>query len=148
MAPPLTETAPPWTVPPARFQLPVVVSSARVAPALASVPVRLTTPPLRLKLPNPATVKLPPRFTVELLSDILPALDQLPEILSVLPPPVGLGVTLIWAPRALLPVAACSDSVAPLAACIVPLFCQLLPPTRMVPEPSAAMVPWLTRLTL
>jgi hypothetical protein len=46
----LTQTS----VPPSRFQEPVLGPRAKVAPVLSSVPTRFTVPPVRLNVPNPA----------------------------------------------------------------------------------------------
>src|SRR5439155_6748765 len=56
-------------------------------------PTRLITPPLRVYLPKPAVVKLPPRFRTEFGLSVMmisPVLDQLPIKLRV--PPSALSV--------------------------------------------------------
>ena len=71
--PPLVLTAPPLIVPPSSVHDPLAAS--RFNPPL-SVPVRFTVPPVRTKLPSVARVKLPARFSVELVETIVPALLQ------------------------------------------------------------------------
>src|SRR5712664_1103299 len=120
-APPASLSVPFLIVPPTRFQEPVVAVRARVLLVLSSVPVRFTVPPERLKVPKPAVVKLPPRFTVEVLSVIVPVLLQTPEPeprFSVAPVPVIVDVLLQVPP---------SDSVVPVGAVSPRLLTQLAP---------------------
>src|SRR4051812_12326153 len=73
-APPVAVYVPFFNVPDeSRFQLPVAADNARFP---VSVPVRFTVPPVRLNVPKVAWVKLPPRLTVELVAEIVPALLQ------------------------------------------------------------------------
>ena len=67
---------PPSIAPPSRFHEPVRALKARVAPALFTVPVRLTVVSDGVNEPRPAGVKLPPRSTVLFVAVIVPALDQ------------------------------------------------------------------------
>src|SRR6516162_10654218 len=71
MALPAVLTVPPLIVPPATVQVPVVSLRARVVPELFNIPVRLTIPPERLKVPRSATANVPPRFTVELFVEVI-----------------------------------------------------------------------------
>ena len=98
-APPDSLSVPPSIVPPARFQEPVVAFRASVVPVSSSVPVRFTVPPVRLNVPRPASVNRPPRFTVEFVALIVPALLQ------------ALVEELDWSPR---------FNVAPVAAIVEP----------------------------
>src|SRR5205085_7886218 len=85
VAPPLELMVPPVIVP-LRFHEPVVeLPIASVALVLVSVPVRLTVPPLRLIVPRPDVVKLPPRFNVPLLTLIVPLLLHVPARFNVPP---------------------------------------------------------------
>src|SRR4051812_26313919 len=68
-------------MPPAKFHEPVAALSARAVPVSTSVPVRLTVPPLRWKLPRAAGVKPPPRVTVLLVAAMVPWFDHPPELL-------------------------------------------------------------------
>ena len=110
-APPDSLSVPLFIVPPARFHEPVVASRASVVPVLSSVPVRFTVPPVRLNVPRPASVKLPPRFTVELVAVIVPVLLQ------------ALVEELDWSPR---------FSVAPVAV-IVEAFVHVPSSDSVVP---------------
>src|SRR5262249_20844419 len=127
-------------VPPSRTQVPVVALRARVVPVLVSVPVRLTVPPLRLKVPSWASANVPPRFTVELVAVMVPPLDQLPERFSVEFVTVVVLLLDQGPERLRLP---------PFAASSGPVLDQVAALTVTAPPlASASMVPWLTRLTL
>ncbi len=62
-------TVPLRIVPPDRSQEPVLAVKANVFPVLSRVPVRFTVPPLRVSVPKPAVVKLPPKLRIDPLSD-------------------------------------------------------------------------------
>ena len=51
---------------------------SKVVPELLTVPLIVTVPPLRIKVPMPAGVNVPPRATAELVAVIVPLLLQLP----------------------------------------------------------------------
>ena len=70
-------TVPPLIVPPTKRQVPMAGDRVNVVPALSSVPWRLTTPPLALKVPSAAGVNDPCRPTDAPLAVIVPALTQL-----------------------------------------------------------------------
>src|SRR5437867_2170612 len=77
-APPVVATVPRWIVPPLRTQEPLVASSVNVLFVFSNVPVRYIDPPTRLKVPNPALAKWPPRFSRLLLTAKTPLFVQLP----------------------------------------------------------------------
>src|SRR3990170_1231960 len=71
-------------VPPWRVMTPRAASTVRVAAVLVIVPVMLITPPVRVIVPRSAVVKVPPRFSVEVvMSMVPPALVQSPARLIV-----------------------------------------------------------------
>src|SRR5262245_42711133 len=71
--------------PPLSTQSPVVGVRATVAPALSRSPVTLMVPPVRVRCAGVtlAVVNVPPRLSVALLTEIAPALDQVPSVVSV-----------------------------------------------------------------
>jgi hypothetical protein len=80
---------PPLIAPPFSVQAPVELLNVKGWPAeLSQVPVIDTAlPEAKERAPNPAVVKLPPRFTVEVASALMvPVFDQVPARLSVEPP--------------------------------------------------------------
>src|SRR5260370_14343711 len=128
-------------VPPSRFHEPVVgASSARMRPALLSVPVRLTVPPLRLQVPA-GVGRGPRRFRVPRLTVSGPLLDQEPARLRV--EPLALRLPLL----AQMPLTV----RLPPWAWMVPLLAPWLGPLATSPRKterlplavSALMVPWL-----
>ena len=54
------------------------VDRSKVVPELLTVPSMVAVPPLRMKVPMPADVNVPPKFTVALVAVIVPPLLQLP----------------------------------------------------------------------
>src|SRR5262249_55091895 len=106
---PVADTVPPLIVPAARFHEPLLLSSSNVADVAVRGPVRLTVRALRLKVPSPAVVKVPPRLIVEL------------ALLSVL-----------MVPRLLQEFA--GEIVPPFFAWIALWLVQLTPVSVMVPE--------------
>ena len=134
-------TVPPSTVPPLSTQEPPTALSTNTALLLLRVPVKFTTPPLRLRVPRLANVKLPPRFTVALVALIVPVLVQLPPKVR-----VELAATFTVPP---LPQPPVTKSVPPLVPCANPWLLNGCPLTVMVPPfTSHEMVPWLTTATL
>ena len=132
---------PPVMVPPSRHG-PVVSSRARVVPVLLRVPVRLTVPPERLKVPRPARVKEPPRFTVEFVVLMVPSLSQ--EPLRARVPPLLMDT--VW-PRAFW--RALRLKLPPFKPSIVPWFVVVPVLIVMVlPEVSDLIVPWLRRISV
>src|SRR5688572_15196565 len=85
---PLATTLPPLIVPSDMFQFPVAGLSVSVLPVLFIVPSRLTVPPVREKPAklNPPVLNVPPRPSVALSIESVPALLQLPAKLRVVPP--------------------------------------------------------------
>src|SRR5262249_50199132 len=84
LVPSAVEIVPFSTVPVIKFQDPVRASRVMVLPVLSIVPVTLIVPSVRLKFPGgagakmplPAVVNEPPRFSVPPLTVILPVFDQ------------------------------------------------------------------------
>src|SRR5262249_49364694 len=74
---PFSFAVPPVMVPPARSQGPGLAAGFSVPPGLSRWPRRRTSPPVRVKVPRPARVKFPLRWTVALAAVIVPVLDQL-----------------------------------------------------------------------
>src|SRR5688572_12389911 len=62
------------------FHEPLAGVKLTTAPALFIVPVRLAARPVRLTVPSPAVVKVPPSSTVALVVEMVPALVQLPPM--------------------------------------------------------------------
>src|SRR5262245_38955920 len=75
-------------VPPLKFQLPVLASSTKFPPALSIVPTRFTVVvPVRVILP--ASLNVPPRFSVDALMLIVPLLVQFKPFRERTPPVVA-----------------------------------------------------------
>src|SRR5262245_52718549 len=77
-APPDSFKVPFFSVPPARFQEPVVALSVSVVLVLSKMPDRFTVPVVRLNVPKLANVNEPPRLVVELVALIVPVLLHVP----------------------------------------------------------------------
>ena len=142
-APPAHVTVPPVIVPPARRHVPVVAVSGSVAPVLSRLPVRFTVPPLRAKFGRliPAVVNVPPRFSVELVTFIVPAFAHVPPVVTVAP------LAVIVRPAAFVQLAAVRLTVPPGIAVMLPLFVNVVPPPTVSVAPFAASsAPLLTKI--
>ncbi len=139
VAPSANATVPPFTVP-RKFQEPVLAFKVRVAPVLFTVPVRLTTPPVRLMVPSPAVVTAPPRFSVELTTLMAPLLLQLPPSVRV--------ESVAEAMPALVMAMLVATTVPPFVAWIVPALVKMLlgPTVRLCAAMLALIRPLLARL--
>src|SRR6185295_13395160 len=85
--------------PPTRFQLPVAALSVRVDPVLFRLPVRFTVALLRMTLPRLAAVKLPPRFSVESVTEMVPELLHVPSSVRLEPPVRTIDVEFVYVPE-------------------------------------------------
>src|SRR5208282_2327396 len=92
-APPVAASVPPRIVPPLRIHEPVGPVSVSVLLVLIRVPSSVSEPPTFWNVPNPAAVKVPPRYRALTLPLITPLLLQLPANCKV--PPVALIVPLL-----------------------------------------------------
>src|SRR5258707_4727532 len=107
------------SVPPTRFQEPVVASSDKLP---VSVPVRFTVPPARWKLPRVVRVNAPPSPTMALVVVIVPELVQ------------ALALEPFWSPRLSVPPVAII--VAPAALVPTPVRLRLAA-VPLIDEPGA-----------
>ena len=129
---PLRVTVPLVIAPPESVQSPVEALSVSVPVPRFAVPVTLTVPAVRLKVPRLVGLKVPPRFTVPLVDVSVPALLHAPSRVSVPPLTVMLPVA------ALVNVPALVVKVLPDATVTVPLLVKLV---TWLPRVSVRLVP-------
>src|SRR4029077_11782990 len=119
-----------------------------------------TTEPARFSVPSAARVKVPPRFTVLLLTASVPWLSQVSVETSAFNPRLPAPRTLIVWPAALVQPGAEAllrperARLSPWVAWMVPWLTQFLPERKKVPGPvtrivgSAVITAWLSKALL